>query len=57
MIDNRSSVDLTGEAVFNSHPGTTFAASTASVEHSHSLGIIRGLTCLGVRAQTILSEH
>ena len=44
MIDNRSSVDLTGKAVSNSCPGTTFAASTASLEHPHSLGIIRRLT-------------
>ena len=50
LIDNRSSVDLTGEAAFNSHPGTTFAASTASLEHPHSLGIIRRLICLSVRA-------
>jgi hypothetical protein len=56
MIDNRSSLDLTGEAAFNSHPGTTFAASTASVEHPHSLGIIRELTCLS-GTQAILSEH
>jgi hypothetical protein len=50
LIDNRSSMDLPGEAVFNSHPGTTFAASTETLEHPHSLGIIRRLICLSVRA-------
>ena len=43
MVDNLTQWDLTEKAAFTSHPRYTFAASAATLEHQHSLGIIRKL--------------
>jgi hypothetical protein len=45
-VDNLTRWDFTEKAAFTSHPRFTFAASAATLEHPHSLGIIRRLTRL-----------
>jgi hypothetical protein len=45
-VDNLTRWDFTKKAGFTSHPRSTFAASAATLEHPHSLGIIRKLTRL-----------